>query len=371
MTLADFADDIREKREDETIREYYVDLRSDSLSLSSKDSVKTSWNRLQDYLDEVNSSRKPKGEIRFEDLTKSRVLEFIDWLDVKDTTANNYIGDLAAMVAWFNNKGMMSGNPFKEALATDPFENTGKTPKMEVGIDKLRSAISDIDGPLALAVIVVFLKTGIRIAELANLDERDLHIDHPISGRLDKPRPEIKNKPDSIYIDSSIDEGECVNGEVRPDSNKPNSTRAIPIDSEVKSVLVWYLAMKPRSDSPANPLLVINNKGGKEISQRLGTEAARRIVNEWSDNHGWYTPNSSFGVKPHWCRHWFSTMIQSNADGDLIEVGDKDDYEDFLRGDQSSSTKSDYLQMGWGRNDWMHEVLEDALPSLLTASENQ
>lgn len=374
--IVEFETDVRAKLEEESICEYYLSLRENELEEGTKQGIENAWRRLEEYLEETNSKRKNDNRIGFGDLSKERVLDFVEWYRrrenvTKDSMVKKDVERLSAMVNWFNSRGVMTGNPFRDALDTSPFNDTTPDPKIEIQLDALRDGIADIQNPILLVTVVTLLKTGLRIGELVNLDERDIHLDHPISGSLDDPRTKIKNKPDSIYIDSSISAGKKKNGEVRSDPNKPDSTRIIPLDPEVKKTLIWYLAMRPTPKSVANPILVWNNgdKGRAGIGFRTSAAGIRSIFNNWADEHGWYSvePHS---MKPHWCRHWFTTILRTNLDEDLIEIGTADDYEDFLRGDTSSSTKDKYLQMNWGDGTWMTEALDDALPEILTSKVN-
>jgi len=369
--IVEFETDVRAKREDESICEYYLSLRENELERATKEGIRNAWRRLGEYLEETNSKRKTSNQIGFGNLSKNRVLDFIEWYRerenvTKDSMVEKDVERLSAMVNWFNSRGVITGNPFRDALDTNPFGDTTPDPKIEVTLGDLRDGIADIQNPILLVAVVTLLKTGMRIGELVNLDERDIHLDHPISDRFDDPRTKIGNKPDSIYIDSSISAGKETNGEVRSDPNKPDSTRIIPLDPEVKDTFVWYLAMRPTPKSDANPALVWNNgdKGRAGVGWRTSAAGIRSIFNKWSDEHGWYSvkPHS---MKPHWCRHWFTTTLRTNLDENLIRIGTADDYEDFLRGDKSSSTKAKYLQMNWGDDTWMREALDDALPEIL------
>jgi site-specific recombinase XerD len=372
--IAEFESNHREKTPEETVWEYYLDLRWSELEKSSRKNIRAAGRRLDEYLEEE--------DLEFTELNSNLVSDYISFLqnhqEIKTgSTVEGHISRLATMVDWFNSKGLMTGNPFRTALEKHDFETTPGS-RVEVPIEELRTAIAKIGDPLTLTIVVVLLKTGLRISELANLDERDLHLDHPISSVLDDPRTELVGKPDSVYIDSSISEGDEVNGEVRRNSNKPKSTRIVPLDSEAKEVLVWYLAMRIIPDSEANPVFTITGVSRKRstgsnstIGSRPTSLYLRRKFTDWSERNGWYDPDDQGSVKPHWCRHWFTTTVRSNLKRDKIEVGNEDDYIDYLRGDTSSDTRGDYIQMSWGSNHWMHEALEDALPSLLTGSEKE
>lgn len=375
--IADFDSNRREIRDDETIVEYYINLRQEELSEQTKKKTVYTWVTFHKFLtnesiSDIDTDPKEKTTDNFSDIDKRTVLNFISWYRNRDSvnserSVKSVISSLSAMVGWFNSNGLMQGNPFKNAIDTDPFGDTSPAPKIHVPVDDLRNGISDIIIPARLYIVMMLLKTGLRISELSNLDERDIHLDHPIESELDDFRPELVSKPDSIYVDSSIGQDDVINGEKRATSNKENSSRVIPLTSELKSVVVWYLSLRQIPHSDANPILTRSARGGGNgiVGQRRGIQSIRYGFNQWADEHGWYSENPN-SMKPHWCRHWFTTTLRSNLDDSDVEVGSKDDYEDYLRGDVGSDSKDDYIQMNWGENNWMAKVLDDALPDLLT-----
>lgn len=360
--IVEFESQYREKRGDESLSEYYIDIRGD-ISPTNMRNNSAAWGHLQQYLD--------RNSLGLDELNVEHTKSFVQFLRGKDAFSTdggiaNTIGSLSAMFSWLNKEGLVSGNPFKKMNRRAELDT--ETPaKLKVPIDDLCQAIMDISHPLKLTIVVVLLHTGLRISELSNLDERDINLNHSISSVLDDPRPELSQKPDSIYVDSRISKDDEVNGEVRTCSNKPKSTRVIPLTTEAKETLVWYLSMRPIPGSEANPIFTQGDgKGyGGIIGKRPGTQKLRNVFVEWSDSHGWYDKDKSSTVKPHWCRHWFTTQLRSNLDEEKIEVGNEDDFIDALRGDTSSDTKSQYIQMSWGKDGWMREAVDDSLPSLL------
>lgn len=355
--IIEFEEEYRDKRSGESIGEYYFDLRQD-ISLGTERNIRTSLNYLYEFLE--------KRDIEFSEMDQELASDFIDYIreaeDIKrESTVKHRVGLIAAMVNWFNANGLISGNPFDMARKAEDF-NTEGSPRANVPIDELRTAVADIQSPTQLAIVVTMLKTGVRVAEVVNFDERDINLNHPISEYLADPRTELLDSSDSLLVDSTVEEGDKINGEIRRRSNKPNSTRKVPLDKELKEVLVWYLAQRVPPFSEAKPLFVSNYQAGN----RFDVKGLQRLFNSWSDEHGWYDPDHPGSVKPHWCRHWFTTNVRSNLDPEMIKIGNEDDFLEYLRGDTATDTKSEYIQMTWGDRSWMHEALDDALPRLLT-----
>lgn len=367
--LIDFGSDVRPIHNDETLIEYYISVREKQLESSTKDSTESAWNSFKEF---VESSDAWMIDITDnEDIENIEADTVIDWIEhqrnhSKDSSISSTVGRLSSMVSWLNDRSVASGNPFSVAKESVEFD-AKPTSKVNINDNDLREAILDINNPLTLVIVVTLLKTGLRIAELTNLDERDVHLNHPISERLEANRPALVGKPNTIYVDSSISDTDVTDdSNDRLDSSKPASTRIVPLDDDVVDVLGWYLSLRPAPDSELSPVFVNEYSSSKtKACTRIGAEAARERFTEWADTNGWYDADNTGSVKPHWCRHWFTTKVRTNVDTAMIEVGNEDDYLDYLRGDTSSGTKSDYIQMGWGNDHWMRSTLNDALPCLI------
>jgi integrase len=367
--LIDFGSDARPVHDDETLVEYYIDVRGKQLQSSTKRETKSAWRLLERFLESSNVWAIDITDNKdIENIEPNTVIDWIEYLrnDRQDSTISTYVSKLSSMVSWLNDRSIASGNPFSVAKESVEFD-TESTPKVYASDDNLREAILDINNPLTLAIVVLLLKTGLRIAELTNLNERDINLDHPISNRLEDNRPSLNGKPNTIYIDSSVTDSDVAdNSNDRKNPTKPNSTRIVPLDDDTVDVLGWYLSLRPAPNSELNPVFVNEYGSNRAIScTRMSVNVARNRFTDWADANGWYDANNTGSIKPHWCRHWFTTTLRTNIDEDMIEVGNEDDYLDYLRGDTSSETKSDYIQMGWGNNHWMRSTLNDALPSLI------
>lgn len=341
--------------EDRSLLEVYINNRS--LEPGTERTYFKAWCNLTDFA-EVEG-------IEVMEIDEQRAVKFCEFLKEKgslsENTAENYVMCLSKMVEWYTNRGVLDYNPFAMALDSDPFSYRSNTVKREVEIDELQAALQDKIQPITLTLVVLLLKTGLRISEAANLDYRDIYLDHPINEEMPTPREELTNKQDTLYVDSSISEGEIHNGELRENSNKPNSYRAIPIDDELKDVLVWYIAMSPPSPSPAEPLF---RKGQRVTGERPTAKTLReRIFNPWAKANGWYDPKRSDRVTPHWCRHWFTTMLRRRIEPHEVKVGTVEDYIKGLRGDTGDDVIETYTH-NWGNNQWMRDAYINNIPKL-------
>jgi hypothetical protein len=347
MTLGSFNNSNSvEPQEDENIPEFYDRYRGEEIKDSSKNVTYNAFRKLNKYAEVIDKE--------IYDFNKDDAINWCKWMvqeeGLKRRSAHEYIDRVSKAIDDLKTDNHIGGTdrPFKKAKKSDPIDydsSSDSWPEIEyvVFID----AVLDISHPRRLIVVVLSTKTGIRIGTLSNLDERDVNINHPMSNVIDDPRPEIANKPNSIYVDSSINKGEEHNGEVRNASVKEKSYREIPIDQETADFLGWFLACRPASDSPANPILT-----GSDHS-RLGKGGIHDEVSKFAKNNGW---DGELNISHHFFRHWYVTQMRSNLSPDDLAVGDPKSVVKGLRGDSDDDTIDTYT------HEWVEGVEEDYEP---------
>lgn len=367
--------DIRDREEGESYVEYFLD--HVDLQEQTESTYRVSWNRLAEFAE--------RKEYPIEKIGEERAREFCDELkqddDLKEKIAERYVNRISLVVDWLIENGKADYNPYSPFLPSARTRSNGyfdydtesSTEKLEVPLNELRDAIQSISRPELLVYVVLLVKTGIRMSEALNIDYEDIHLDHPIADRMPQPRREILNKPDTLYIDSSINQGEEYRGEKRERGNKPDSSRAIPIDQELKDTLVWWIAMTTPSSSGTNPLFTVtSNRHG----ERLHSSTLRDLLREWAVEHEFHGENMAhFGVSAHWFRHWLSTILRSRISEDEVIMGSVKDYVAGLRGDSDNSTIATYTQE-WDQikkdgDKTYRQVYEDNIPQLFVNTEDQ
>jgi integrase/recombinase XerC len=230
-----------------------------------------------------------------------------------------------------------------ESINTDPA-------RRDISIPQMRSFVADVHHPLDRAVIVTFLKTGIRAGELCNLDLRDVHLAESIVDTDHRAR--LDGRPDTIYVDSNPAETNMYNGERRTASNKRKRATTIPIDDELATVLNRWLAVRPDAISPAEPLFVsTSNQWGK----RLNPNMVHHLVASHARDYGWYRDGGGpeENVTPHYFRHFFTTHLRDRT-GDRGVVK-------YLRGDVAQDVIDTYTH-DWG--DMVRDVYENNIYKL-------
>jgi integrase len=244
------------------------------------------------------------------------------------STVATYASYLNRFYDYMTRVGVVSENPMALVMAEmDEGIDTDPT-RREVSIPEMRAFLRDIAHPLDSAVVVTLLKTGMRVGELFNLDFRDLALlDEGVQQAYGvDPRGQLDGHGRTLFVADGILRGQEVAGEERTASNKRQRATLIPVDEELAGVLKRWLAVRPDSISPAEPLFVSTRDAWGE---RLTPEMVRSMVSGYARDRGWYRTGggAAENVTPHYFRHFFTTHLRDRT-GDRGIVK-------YLRGDVS------------------------------------
>jgi integrase len=327
---------------DDPIDAYIEHLRGKGLGKLTVDGYESTLNNhLRPYLEE--------NGLEAGEMTRNECGELIDEMfhnpNLDSFTAEKYAGLMRKFYAYYNSRGAFEVNPMELAMEDYDFGDTSEKYKREISIPEMREFIQQITHPLALAIIMILVKTGVRAGELCNIDMRDVHIDDSrVTPLFPELRPEIQDLPDSIYIErhDEMQAGQVTNGEHREASNKRKRATIIPIDDELKKVLVLWLALRPESNDPGNPFLArLTPAISSEVGDRLSRGALHRDVTHETEEWGWWDSSNSkaMNVSPHYFRHFFTTYMRERTnDGVFVQ---------FIRGDTGNAAIDDYTH-NWG-----------------------
>lgn len=299
---------------------------------------------------------------------------------------------IRAFYSWLDDMGIVSVNPVKTFLENVPDEEFDLTPpdRRRIELHEMREFLDWIDEPLARCVVLTFLKTGIRLGELLNIDLSCLHLGgvdggtHPLyQSILDRHdvelQSDIKQKPDTLYIYSKAD----LKNKNRRRSNKRKKQEGtvIPLDSELKTALFEYLLARrfPKMDMEDVPLFTSTSAG---TFVRLTKSALYTLItsnNTGADDgvlgrYGWYKPGADTedNVTVHYLRHYFSDNHKHNhgVHHEWMPIG----VISYIRGDtdesvmaegiesQSSALMENYSHSDW-RN-WKRNIRDPYLDSI-------
>jgi integrase len=243
--------------------------------------------------------------------------------EAADSTVASYAAYVHRFYAYMNEVGVFDENPMTlvmeeldEEISTDPN-------RRDVSIPEMRTFVQSIGHPLASAVVMTLLKTGMRAGELCNLDLRDLHLEG-LCVPTGSVRPQLEGRSNALFVASEPSRGTESNGEVRETSNKRKRDTVIPVDEELRGVLEQWLAVRPDPRSSANPLFTST---ARNWGKRLDGSDVHHLVTSRTAEWGWYETGAGAGenVTPHYFRHFFTTHLRDRT-GD--RGGGK-----YLRGD--------------------------------------
>lgn len=319
---------------------YAEELRSKKgLSRSPISELRDSKSKLGDFTNSPTEIGK-KEAIRF----KKEIEE-----ELAPQTAKQYIGALDRMAQFYVAHDYYEGNPFhglSETIDASEDRNTSfqSSDRITVPNEELRAAVQEAHGSVLIVCIAIVLKSGIRVSEAVNLNWEDVHIDSKLAEEiLPEPRIELDNKPDTIYIDPDVTEDMY---DVESNGNKRKVGTHIPIDSELKKLLLWYRTVQPLNFGDHNPVLR-NNSGSENPGGRMPATTFGHLITNWAREHGWHKSrrDEKENITPHWFRATFTTYMLQRLraiDDDEFNENPKD-LTKGLRGDVGQDVIEDYI----------------------------
>ncbi len=272
-----------------------------------------------------------------------------------ESTVATYGSYLNRFYSYLERVGHADENPMTVVLEEMNESIESNPTRRDISLPEMRSFVADIHHPLHRAIVLTLLKTGIRAGELCNLDLIDINLDHEASTW--QPRAHIAGRSDSMFVSAEHSYGRESGGERRQASNKRKRETVIPIDGELKDVLVRWLAVRP--DTPET------NAGVTEplflgTADRWGTRLTPNIVHHivegYARSAGWYRTGggASENVTPHYFRHFFTTHLRDRTgDRGIVQ---------YLRGDVASDVIDTYT------HNWGDRVRETYLEHIYTMS---
>ncbi|WP_254862630.1 tyrosine-type recombinase/integrase [Halovivax gelatinilyticus] len=253
-----------------------------------------------------------------------------------DSTIATYASYLNRFYSYLERVGRHDDNPM--ALVVEEMDESIETnpSRRDISIESMRAFVTGVRHPLHRAIIVALLKTGVRSGELCNLDMKDVQLDSVDTGYT--LRAQLENKSNALYISPTHTFGERSGGVVRTASNKRKRETIIPIDPELEFELRRWLAIRPDTNSPAEPVFVGT---ADRWGERLTPDHIHHIVTEYATEAGWYRRGggASENVTPHYFRHFFTTHLRDRT-GDRGIVK-------YLRGDVADDIIDTYTH-DWG-----------------------
>jgi len=301
--------------------------------------------------------------------------------DLGPRTRSEYLGFMKRFYSWLENSNVVSENPAQVAIKSEELKNDLERDDKDRPVrsmEEMTAFLRWCPSSFHRAYFLILLKSGIRAGELRNIDLQDLHLDHPLYKYwLDKYDislvDDVANKPDSIYIMGSFNEGTEVRGEVRKAGNKRSRDdgTVIPIDTEVKTALLEYILTRPapNPDAPCHPLFVKQTACGSR--ERITYGSMRNLIFGLLEEYEWYRQGSGIknNIDNHYFRHYF-TYNHRHLRG-VYDDWMPDGLRAYLRGDKDSSDDDEnsntarntvYSHSSW--DDWNRTVREPYMDSI-------
>lgn len=324
--------------------EHYADhLEAAGKSIRTIEYFETSASYFEDFLEKEGTS-----EEEITPRVAMRLKSFLDTPDRNEETIKWHMTQIGGMYEYYNKWGTFDANPIWLAMDDIEWNISDNTSRIDIPLAEMKEAIKNTEHFLSLALVVLLLKTGIRNGEAVNLDLRDINIDHEFSDKLlPTPRSEIKSDQDTLYIDANVERGDIVNRRLRTASNKRKRSTKIPIDGELKSVLIYWLIARPPTICPADPIFVRTN--GPNAGDRHGEDSLKWEMRKWAKEQGWYKKGAGErnNVTAQYCRHFFTTHMRRRVNNDEIGGNEAKYFVKGIRGDTGDDVIDTYTQ-NWG-----------------------
>lgn len=291
-----------------------------------------------------------------ETVDRETCMEWVHGLrdELKPSTIASYASYVNRFFRYMVDIGEFDQNPMNIVIEQMPESIEADPIRRDISLNQMREFVRDVRHPLDRAMIFTFLKTGMRVGELCNLDLRDVSLNGvPYDMHLPEPRAGLDARHDAFFVDNKPSRGDIVNGEERTASNKRQRATIIPIDAELRSVLLDWLAIRPDVRSSAKPLFVDTQDGWGD---RMTPERVRYRVRKYAREQGWHSDggDASDNVTPHYFRHFFTTYLRDRT-GDRGIVK-------YLRGDVADDVIETYTH-NWGNR--VRKRYDESIYSLL------
>lgn len=205
----------------------------------------------------------------------------------------------------------------------------------KIPLDVLQNIIGCVTHYRSRAMIALQLKLGLRQGEVSNIQIQDLHI----SNR------ELRRHFPDLGTHSSLDDREnalYIPSRDEREGNKSERPRLLPLDAELRQVLLRYLLVRPNN---GEPWLFLTLKTHGEITDNA------TINDVWRDAfHPEYAETGDQrGITSHFGRHYFTTYwsVEQDMNRELVK---------YMRGDTPGSRD---LEERGAIDEYIHTYYED------------
>lgn len=226
-------------------------------------------------------------------------------------------------------------NPIDVAKGAVNLESEAPKEPPRLTIEELREEVGKIKHIRNRAIVTLQLKLGLRASELCNIKlseidiaNRDVRDHYEQMGEAQG----LKGRNNAVYIPHDRD------------LNKSQRPRVLPLDDELRRVLMRYLLIRPDN---GEPWLFLSTTQRRQLDKS-------DINTIWKDAfHPKYEETEEHrGITSHYGRHWFTTFwrVEQDLNRELIK---------YMRGDTAGSATLE--DMG-AIDEYIHTYYEDIAP---------
>ena len=282
----------------------------------------------------------------------------------KSTVYKNILPMIQDFLNECKKRDIIDANPVAFVLDQTGAPDTSKD-YPEITVSQWGQFFNWLGDPQLRAIYVTMAKIAVRRGETLNIDLPFLNLDHSIyrdylDERNIELRDEVKEYPDSVYIPSEPEEQKEFRGEVRQYGNKTAEGKLLPIDRELKRVLIDWISMRPDLGYPYP--LFCGTPRGRTVSP---LRKLKQVMCEYGLAVD-YIEDEDKNMDNHYFRHFFSTNMQ-DGEGTYKEANwpwrriklIRGDITDIRSGNQNGSG-SDGLQDTYTHN-WGNLIKEPYL----------
>lgn len=207
-------------------------------------------------------------------------------------------------------------NPFEAVLNKLTLGDNEKKPVPRIPVERMREIVGTVQHVGYRAIIGTQLKLGLRRGELCNIKLSELNLSHPeVIDFYDQigTDPRVSDRPNSILIPADRE------------GNKSKRPRVLPLDDELRSLLIRYLLIRPTVEEP-----------WVFLAKRSYGQLRKKSVNAaWKEAFGDLDIDDRYReITSHYGRHFFSNHWET----ELSRRGLPLKYVQYMRGDRESAT---------------------------------
>ena len=254
-------------------------------------------------------------------------------------TIQDKLQRLSAVYEWWQDEPAFPHprdfDPISSAQQKVNLEKPEKKEPPRISVEELRDLLSNVTHVRDRAIIVAQLKLGLRVSELCNIQLAEVDIQntelqnhYPDLGS----HPMLDERPNAVYIPHDRDR------------NKSERPRVLPLDNELRRVLIRYLMIRPDADEPW--LFLAESTHDRFL--QMG------VMGTWKDAfHPEYAETDQHrAITSHFGRHRFTTYWRVERDMNYEHIK-------YMRGDKTNRSPGS----GRGAIDrYIHTYYEDIEP---------